>query len=247
LINFDYIGLGLLEPLLSRGANLALFGLWLLFDFLLSATNSFHLPISDLIRALPSTPYLSFGILFAVTLPILLIVILLVRLASLFKSPRCLRTTFWGSILLLAILPTDLISASGHSVSLLGTPTGQFSGSTLWRSAYITALDFQKSTLDRQDFWKIGSATKEAEQTLSRSSALLPSKVVVVLLETGRFRNTIGLKIALLLCYCLSRFEPAIWSGREQFRFRAARCPQSSESCAGFAPGSVNQGWTAKR
>jgi hypothetical protein len=184
LINLDYIVLGLLAPLLSRGINLVLFFIWLLADLFVSTTSVFRLPISDFIRATGSVTQLSFLVLAPLLLPILLLILVLVKCATFFKTSRNYGSAGPGTILLMVFLLTNATGAGSWLKIHLGLHGGKFSDSTIWRFAYAAAMDFETPNLDKSNFWTVNSATSEVEAELNADLASLPNKVVLVLVES---------------------------------------------------------------
>jgi hypothetical protein len=190
LINLDYIVLGLFAPLFSKGVNLALFLLWLIGDLFVSATSIFRLPISDFIRATANIPQLSIFVLAPLLLPVLLLIIVLVKVASLFKAPRNYRTAWPGVIVLLAFTLINFTSADGWFKDHLGRQSDKFSDSALWRFAYAAVMDFRTPTLNESDFWRVSSATNKVQAALKSNPSSLPDKVVLVLVESWGLSKT---------------------------------------------------------
>ena len=174
LINLDYIVLGLMAPLLSRGMNITLFLIWLIADFFVSATSVFRLPISDFIRATGSITQLSFFVLAPLLLPFLLLILMLVKCATLFKKSLNFRMTGPGIIILMIFIMINATAAGSWFKEHLGLHGGNFSGSTIWRFAYSAVMDFQTPNPDESDFWKIDSATRKVEVELNTDPSSLP-------------------------------------------------------------------------
>jgi hypothetical protein len=152
LISLDYIVLGVLAPLFSKGINLALFFIWLIADLFVSATSIFRLPISDFIRATADISQLSILVRAPLLLPILLLILALVRFAALFKAPSSHRIAGHGVIILLAFLILYSATASSSLKGHVGWHCSRFSDSTIWRFAYAAVLDFKTPKLEEERF-----------------------------------------------------------------------------------------------
>jgi hypothetical protein len=187
-INLDYVVLGLLSPLFSKGLNLTLFSVVLLLDILFSTSGVYHFPVADEVRALRSVGHVSL----AITIPILLLTILgawvVVRLATRWRRISANRGWRELTAVLLILVALDLANGLSLGERHRLVPF-RIARSSVGTTAIAVARDFRPLNLRRENFWMIESATRNLDGDATGGKLAGENVVLVVVESMGAARD----------------------------------------------------------